>query len=114
MCFIFLFSAFMYFTRYELVAGLYELLGFPIWLIYPLAGMKILGVTAVLTRLSPLLKEWAYAGFFFDSLLAFTSHYIAADGQGAMAAIALLSVIASRYFDSRMTPKSPLLIANEG
>ncbi|MDA0714778.1 MAG: DoxX family protein, partial [Bacteroidetes bacterium] len=72
--------------------------------------MKILGVTAVLTKVSPLLKEWAYAGFFFDSLLTFTSHHIAADGQGVMAAIALLSVIASRYFDSRMTPRSPSLV----
>ncbi|MDA0972708.1 MAG: DoxX family protein [Bacteroidetes bacterium] len=110
MCFIFLFSAFMYFTRYDLVEGLYGLLGFPSWLIYPMAGMKILGVTAVLTKVSPLLKEWAYAGFFFDSLLTFTSHHIAADGQGVMAAIALLSVIASRYFDSRMTPRSPSLV----
>lgn len=109
-CAIFLFSAFMYFSKYEMVAGFYSILGFPTWMIYPLAGLKILGVIAILTGLSPLLKEWAYAGFFFDSLAAFTSHQVAHDGQAGMAAIALLALIASRYFHGQIQKDAPKLL----
>jgi hypothetical protein len=110
MCAIFLFSACMYFSKYEMVSSFYGMFGFPIWMIYPLAGLKILGVVAILTRFSPLLKEWAYAGFFFDSLAAFSAHQVAHDGGAGLAAVALLAAIASRYFESRLHKDSPKLI----
>jgi len=109
MCAIFLFSACMYFCKFEIISGFYQLLGFPIWMIYPLAGLKILGVIAILTKASPLLKEWAYAGFFFDSLAAFSAHQVAGDGGSLMAAIAILAIIASRYFETHVFPDSPEL-----
>jgi hypothetical protein len=37
--------------------------------------LKILGVIAVLIPKSPLLKEWAYAGFFFAMSGAIFSHF---------------------------------------
>ena len=40
-------------------------LGYPIYLLTILGVWKILGVVAVLIPKFPLLKEWAYAGFFF-------------------------------------------------
>jgi uncharacterized membrane protein YphA (DoxX/SURF4 family) len=40
-------------------------LGYPVYLLTILGIWKILGVVAVLIPRFPLLKEWAYAGFFF-------------------------------------------------
>ena len=40
-------------------------LGYPVYLLTLLGIWKILGVIAVLIPKFPLLKEWAYAGFFF-------------------------------------------------
>lgn len=107
MCAIFLFSAFNYFTQYDMIAGFFEHLGFPIWLIYPMAIAKILGVVAILSRISPLLKEWAYAGFFFDAALALTAHQIAQDGASLFAIVALLSLIVSRFMEGKVFDKNP-------
>ncbi len=40
-------------------------LGYPVYLLTILAVWKILGVVAVLIPKFPIIKEWAYAGFFF-------------------------------------------------
>jgi hypothetical protein len=49
-------------------------LGYPLYLLTILGGWKILGVVAVLVPKLPLLKEWAYAGFFFTASGAILSH----------------------------------------
>ena len=49
-------------------------LGFPIYILTILGVWKVLGVIAVLTPKFPLLKEWAYAGFFFAMSGAIFSH----------------------------------------
>ena len=95
---IFTFSAVMYFTKYSMITGFFQHLGFPTWLVYPLAVAKILGIVAILFQKNKLLTEWAYAGFFFDATLALTAHLIAKDGGQTMAIIALLSIIISRFF----------------
>jgi hypothetical protein len=73
-------------------------LGFPTWLIYPMAIAKILGIVAVLVKISPILKEWAYAGLFFNSTLALAAHLAVSDGNWPLAAMALTAVIVSRIF----------------
>lgn len=49
-------------------------LGYPVYFITILGVWKILGVIAVLIPRSPVLKEWAYAGFFFSMSGAIMSH----------------------------------------
>src|SRR5690554_125542 len=49
-------------------------LGYPLYLLSILGVWKILGVIAILIPKFPLLKEWAYAGFFFAMSGAFISH----------------------------------------
>jgi len=49
-------------------------LGYPLYLLTILGVWKILGVVAVLIPKFPLLKEWAYAGFFFAMSGAVVSH----------------------------------------
>lgn len=101
MCAIFSFSAGMYLTNYEVAEGFYESLGYPAYLIYPSAIAKALGVIAVLSKKSKLLKEWAYAGFFFDSLLATVAHHFNGDGLG-LSVVALIMTIISRIYDDKL------------
>ena len=50
-------------------------LGYPIYFLTLLGILKILGVVTVLIPKFPLLKEWAYAGFFFAMTGAIFSHF---------------------------------------
>ena len=49
-------------------------LGYPVYLLTIIAVWKFLGVVAVLIPKFTLLKEWAYAGFFFVTTGAAFSH----------------------------------------
>lgn len=51
-------------------------LGYPIYLMAVLGIWKILGTIAILVPRYPVLKEWAYAGFFFAMSGAAISHLI--------------------------------------
>lgn len=54
-------------------------LGYPIYFL-PIIGIwKILGVAAILIPRYPLLKEWAYAGFFFVMSGAIFTHFAVGD-----------------------------------
>ncbi len=54
-------------------------LGYPTYLLTMLGIWKLLGVVAVLIPKYPLLKEWAYAGFFFAMSGAVISHIVVGD-----------------------------------
>jgi len=49
-------------------------LGYPVYFLTILGIWKLLGVIAILVPRFPLLKEWAYAGFFFIMSGAIFSH----------------------------------------
>src|SRR5690606_34658724 len=55
-------------------------LGYPLYFLTLLGIWKILGVVAVLIPKFPLVKEWAYAGFFFAMSGAIFSHLACGDG----------------------------------
>lgn len=59
----------------DLVTGL----GYPVYLLTILGISKILGVIAILIPRFKLLKEWAYAGFFFAMAGALFSHLMIGD-----------------------------------
>ncbi|MFK7951109.1 MAG: DoxX family protein [Saprospiraceae bacterium] len=92
-----LMSAGMYFFNNEMVSETFTKLGFPTYIIYPLAVAKILGLIAIWTEKSKALKEWAYAGFFFDFVLATSAHIAINDGEFAPALVAIILLFIS-YF----------------
>ena len=79
---VFLYSAQMYFFNTEMVQGLFKSFNYPDYLVIPLAFVKVLGVIAILWRKNQWMTEWAYAGFFFDLILASAVHYYADHGTG--------------------------------
>lgn len=76
------------------------LLGYPTYLLTLLGVWKILGVVAVLVPKFPLIKEWAYAGFFFTMSGAVYSHFAVNDPASEFFGPVLLIVltILSWYF----------------
>jgi len=101
LCGTFIFSAQMYFRNYEMVKGFFESFNYPSYIVYPLAILKVLGVIAILSKKSDTLKEWAYAGFFFDLVLATAAHLEAGHGLG-MSAIAFVPWTVSYFLDRRL------------
>jgi uncharacterized membrane protein YphA (DoxX/SURF4 family) len=75
-------------------------LGYPAYLLTILGIWKILGVITVLIPKFPLLKEWAYAGFFFTMSGAVFSHVAVGDGAKDFFGPGLLIVltVVSWYF----------------
>jgi len=75
-------------------------LGYPVYLITILGVWKMLGVATVLVPKFPLLKEWAYAGFFFVMSGAVFSHLACGDAAkeyfGPL--LLLLLTVVSWYF----------------
>ncbi len=51
-------------------------LGYPLYMLSIIGTWKILGVITILIPKAPLLKEWAYAGFFFVMSGAALSHIV--------------------------------------
>ena len=75
-------------------------LGYPVYLLTILGVWKILGVVAVLIPKYPVLKEWAYAGFFFAMSGAVISHIVSGDpvSQIFPALLLLVLTVVSWYF----------------
>lgn len=75
-------------------------LGYPVYFLTILGVWKILGVIAVLVPKCPVVKEWAYAGFFFSMSGAIISHLVSGDpvSQIFPSLLLLVLTIISWYF----------------
>src|SRR6478735_6633086 len=81
-------------------AELFSRLNYPEYLLTILGVWKILGVIAILIPKFPLVKEWAYAGFFFAMSGAVFSHFAVGDEAKEFFGPTLLIIltIVSWYF----------------
>ncbi|MEQ8413254.1 MAG: DoxX family protein [Imperialibacter sp.] len=86
-------------------------LGYPSYILTILGPLKLLGVVAVLVPKFPLLKEWAYAGFFFNMVGAIFSHIAASSDPMELFGPTLLLVltVVSWYF--RPSPRKLASVA---
>ena len=57
-------------------------LGYPTYVLYIIGTWKVLAVGALLWPRVPRLREWAYAGVFFEMFGAVESHLLAGDRVG--------------------------------
>jgi hypothetical protein len=75
-------------------------LGYPVYFLTILGIWKILGVVTVLIPKFPLLKEWAYAGFFFAMSGAVFSHIASGNSVKEIfpPLLLLILTVVSRYF----------------
>ncbi|AZQ43194.1 DoxX family protein [Nonlabens ponticola] len=103
-CLMMTFSAGMYLFNSEYIFTEFVKLGFPTWIVYPLAGAKLLGVATILIRKNRSLVEWAYAGFFFNILLAMLAHIVIVDGEQWGALVALIMAMSSYFLGKKARP----------
>ena len=82
LCLMMMGSAVMYMLNQDFVAGEYQSMGFPVWVMYFNALCKVLGGIAILAPLNRSFKEFAYAGYLYILVLA--------DGKFGGAAVALV------------------------
>ncbi len=101
---IFLGSATMYFVKNADVTLVFENLGFPTWIIYPLAFSKIAAVAVILSNKGGALKQWAYAGLFFNATLAFFGHIMVGDGDQIGALMAMILLLSSYFLGKKVRP----------
>jgi len=93
----FIIGGVLHLTRAEAAVTVLNHLGYPIYLLTILGAWKVLGAIAVVVPRFPRLKEWAYAGFFFDLTGAAASRAFVHDGAGDIIAplVFLALVLAS-------------------
>ncbi|MBS1643720.1 MAG: DoxX family protein [Bacteroidetes bacterium] len=96
---------------FRIKAALYDVttmphLGYPIYFLTILGVWKLLGVVAILVPRFPLIKEWAYAGFFFTLSGAAISHIAVGDKANEWGiSLFLLTVTAVSWYFRPATRK---------
>ena len=99
--FIIIGSIVLYLTQYEKFNAGFLKLGYPSYLVYPLVIAKSLGLIAIWYRKINWLKEWAYAGFFFNLTLSLVAHFAISTGNHLNALLAmiffLISYVSQKY-----------------
>jgi hypothetical protein len=79
-------GAFMDLGHFPLVVQDIRSIGYPTYVLYIVGVWKILAVGALLWRRLPRLREWAYAGIFFEMSGAVASHVLVGNPIGRFAA----------------------------
>jgi uncharacterized membrane protein len=87
-------------------------LGYPLYMLSIIGTWKILGVVAILLPARPLLKEWAYAGFFFTMTGAAISHIVMRESFAEIfpSLTLLIAILISWYFrpaSRKIIPNTP-------
>lgn len=80
----------------------YTKLGYPTYLITFISSAKILALLTLLYNRFKKLTEWAYAGLFFDFLLAFLAHYKVSDGEHWGVLFPMLFLLTSYYYKDQV------------
>ena len=86
-------------------------LGFPVYTLTLLGLLKLLGVVAVLIPKFPVLKEWAYAGFFFNLVGALYSHIVLSDPINELIPALLLLTLTSVSWYFRPAERKAIVVA---
>jgi len=91
-------GGYLHLTKDPQVLATLAHLGYPVYFATILGVWKILGAAAIVAPGMPRVKEWAYAGFFFDLTGAAATRFFAGDGPADIVAplLFLAVVMASR------------------
>jgi hypothetical protein len=98
------------------IEGMHKGLGYPVYFVPFIGVAKTLGVIAILVPGFPRVKEWAYAGLFFD-LIGATFSIIAVgniQGVGFMILPLALAVTSYLFYTKRRKLQQQRVASNEG
>jgi len=86
-------------------------MGYPVYFLTILGVWKILGVVALLIPKLPLLKEWAYAGFFIAMSGAIFSHIASGNSMKEIFPASLLLVLTLVSWNFRPADRRIVLVS---
>ncbi|WP_196894705.1 DoxX family protein [Aureivirga marina] len=98
LCLQLLISVGFYFFETTFMKQMIIALEFPAYLVIPMGIAKLLAVIAIFTGFHKTIKEWAYAGLFYNLLLAVSAHINKGDNEYLGALISLVFLIGSYVF----------------
>lgn len=88
----------LHLTQSHDIAATLGHLGYPLYFAPILGAWKVLGAAAIVAPGMPRLKEWAYAGFFFDLTTAAISRAAVGDGVADIVApLAFLALVLASW-----------------
>ena len=87
-------------------------LGYPVYFLMIIGIWKILAAIAVLVPKFPVLKEWAYAGVFFNMSGAIVSHLVMSDSLAQVFPPSLILVLAVASWYLRPEGRKPVITGN--
>ncbi len=73
------FSVWAYHAKHEMIASYFSALGYPEYLVYPLAYLKALVVLIVVSHRYNDLRDMAYAAYFINMMMALVGHVVYGD-----------------------------------
>ena len=91
-----------------------KVLGYPMYFLTIIGVWKLFGVLAILFPKLPLLKEWAYAGFFFLCSGAVFSHLASGDSAIEFFGPILLLLLTAVSWYFRPADKKMVLVDKKG
>ena len=100
-------GAFMDLAHHPYVVQDIRSIGYPTYILYIVGVWKVLAVAAMLSPRLPRLREWAYAGVFFEMSGAAASHVLVGDPIGKYAAplaFTFLTLVSWWFQPDRETP----------
>jgi uncharacterized membrane protein YphA (DoxX/SURF4 family) len=94
----FVIGGYLHLTRDPQVMATLAHLGYPVYFATIMGVWKLLGAIAIVVPGIPRLKEWAYAGFFFDLTGAATTRAFVGDGVAdILAPLVFLALVAASW-----------------
>lgn len=104
---LYLASAMTYVTKGDWVRRILAELGYPAYLVPVMVAVKVLGVAAILSRVSVALSDLAYAGMFYHLLLSALAHLGVRKPRGALPAAVGLALLAVSFVTQNVAREVP-------
>ena len=102
-------SVVSYHINHDGMAMMFVAFGYPAYLVYPLAYLKLIGIIVVITNRYNNLKEWVYATYYINMILAFVVHVVAENFYWH-AVLGLICVPISYIYSNKVRGRPPRVL----
>lgn len=99
-------SVVSYHINHDGMAMMFVAFGYPAYLVYPLAYLKLIGIIVVITNRYNNLKELVYATYYINMILAFVVHVVAENFYWH-AVLGLICVPISYIYSNKVRGRPP-------
>lgn len=94
-------AVFNYHASHDAISGYFELVGYPSYIVYPLAYLKLLTIVIIVTHRYNDLRDMAYAAYFINMVMALVAHLFQGDSY-IHAAVGVVAVICSYLLGNKV------------